>query len=184
MKKIDGLVNLLEKRGVKIDDGLTTNEIRTLEEIYKIKFPKIWCEVFSEILPISEGFYNWRNMNSNNITMIRKKIWTPYQYIIDNIHEVNWDIDWGNEPENELDRKKMVHQKLNSAPNIIPIYYHRYLPAIDMKEIPVLSISGLDVICYGRNIFDYFQVEFGVKTQDNIDFDNMTRVPFWMDDIY
>lgn len=184
MKKIDELINVLEKRGVMIDNGLSTNEIKELEEIYEVRFPKIWCDVFSEILPVSEGFYNWRDMNSDNISMIKKKISAPYQYIIDNIQEVNWDINWGNEPENELARKKIVYKRLNSAPNIIPIYYHRYLPTIDLKEIPVLSIVGLDIICYGRNIFDYFQVEFGTKTQDSIDFDSITKVPFWMDDIY
>ena len=55
---------------------------------------------------------------------------------------------------------------MSHAPKLIPIYTHRYMPMIDEKNNPIFSIHGVDVICYGTRIDEYFQIEFGEKKQD------------------
>lgn len=49
------------------------------------------------------------------------------------------------------------------------------------KNPPVISIHDLDIIYYGENLEDYFNIEFGKKTQDAIRFQNITPIPFWSD---
>ena len=34
---------------------------------------------------------------------------------------------------------------------------------------------------YGKNLEDYLYVEFGNKTQNEIEFENITPIPFWSD---
>lgn len=41
---------------------------------YGMKFPKQWCGVFTRILPITKGSYNWRDMSDENSRM---KKWDP-----------------------------------------------------------------------------------------------------------
>lgn len=44
---------------------------------------------------------------------------------------------------------------------------------------PVISVHGVDIIYYGENLEDYFEVEFGEKEQDEINFERISPIPFW-----
>jgi len=68
---------------------------------------------------------------------------------------------------------------LSHAPKLIPIYTHRYMPMIDEKNNPIFSIHGVDVICYGTRIDEYFQIEFGEKKQESIKYSEIKQIPFW-----
>lgn len=57
-----GSLNLLKTQGIEFDKGLTLNEIIRIEKIYKIKFPNSLRELLTIVLPISKGFYNWRDI--------------------------------------------------------------------------------------------------------------------------
>lgn len=46
---------------------------------------------------------------------------------------------------------------------------------------PVISIHDLDITYYGKNLQDYLYIEFDNKTQDEIEFENITPIPFWLD---
>ena len=69
--------------------------------------------------------------------------------------------DWGKEPENEIDIALIVRERLKSAPKLIPVYGHRYIPMIPEDNPPIISIHDIDIIYYGQNLEDYFKVEFG-----------------------
>lgn len=56
---------------------------------------------------------------------------------------------------------------------------HRYMPMIDEKNNPIFSIHGVDVICYGTRIDEYFQIEFGEKKQESIKYSEIKQIPFW-----
>lgn len=63
----------------------------------------------------------------------------------------------------------------------MPIYAHRYMPMVLDENPPIISIHDIDIIYYGEDLEDYFNIEFGKKTQDRIEFQNITPIPFWSD---
>ena len=174
-------LNLLKMQGIKFEEGLTSDELLQIEKIYQIKFPGSLREFLMTAVPISRGFYNWRNIQDNNIQFIKKIINKPLLNIYNMAEEVYWCDDWGGKPE---DREKMVEEvraRLKEAPKLLPIYTHRYIPIVLDENPPVISIHGVDIIYYGQNLKDYFKIEFGKRMQNTIEFHNITSIPFWSD---
>lgn len=60
-------IKLLKRQGVEFETGLTIEEITKIEDIYTIKFPKSLKEFLMMTLPISKGFFNWRNLDQDNV---------------------------------------------------------------------------------------------------------------------
>lgn len=172
-------LNLLESKGIVFEKGLSLDELIQIEEIYQITFPKSLREFLMTALPISRGFYNWRDITEKNINFIRQVINKPITDIIDMAEEVYWCDDWGEEPEDEESIAKEVRERIKKAPNLVPIYAHRYMPMISEDNPPVISIHNIDIIYFGKDLEDYFEVEFGEKGQDKIDFQNIADIPFW-----
>lgn len=174
-------LDLLKAHSVEFENGLTINEIVQIEKVYDIVFPDSLREFLMTALPISKGFYNWRNMEYKNVDYIKRIISRPIKYIQDMPEEIYWCDDWGQEPENEVDLKEEVLKRLKKAPKLVPIFSHRYMPIITMGNPPILSIHGVDIIYYGKDLEDYFKVEFGKKEQNSIEFDNIEPIQFWAD---
>lgn len=172
---------LLEACGVEFEEGLTFNEVTQIEELYEIKFPESLLLFLTKALPVSKGFYNWRNTEVENINCIKKIINQPLQYINDMPEEIYWCEDWGKAPENEKVLKKEVRQRLSKAPKLIPIFSHRYMPMTLEKNPPIISVHGIDVIYYGEDIEDYFKIEFGGKDPNSIKYQNIKKIQFWTD---
>lgn len=174
-------IKLLKLQGVEFETGLTIEEITKIEDIYTIKFPKSLKEFLMMTLPISKGFLNWRNLDQDNVMFIKKIINRPAEAVYELAEEVSWSDDWGKEPENETDIALIVRERLKSAPKLIPVYGHRYIPMIPEDNPPIISIHDIDIIYYGQNLEDYFKVEFGGKEQGKIEFKNINPIPFWSD---
>ena len=169
----------LKERGIDCDRGLTFKEVAKIEDIYKISFPESLRDLLMEVLPVSEGFYNWRDVNEDNVAFIKERINWPVTHIFSRTNEVYWCDDWGNEPKNVHKRELVIKQHLENAPKLIPIYAHRYMPMIADKNPPIISVHGTDIIYYGENIEDYIAIEFGEKKQCAIDFQNIRPIRFW-----
>lgn len=174
-------IKLLKRQGVEFETGLTIEEITKIEDIYTIKFPKSLKEFLMMTLPISKGFFNWRNLDQDNVMFIKKIINRPTEAAYELAEEVCWCDDWGKEPENETDIALIVRERLKSAPKLIPVYGHRYIPMIPEDNPPIISIHDIDIIYYDQNLEDYFKVEFGGKEQGKIEFKNIIPIPFWSD---
>lgn len=174
-------LNFLKTKGIEFERGLTLDELKQIENIYQIKFPGSLREFLMMALPISKGFYNWRNMQDDNVQFIKNIINKPLSDIYNMAEEVYWCDDWGEEPEDEVVISKKVRERLKEAPKLLPIYAHRYMPMILDGNPPIISIHDLDIIYYGKNLEDYLYVEFGNKTQNEIEFENITPIPFWSD---
>lgn len=172
-------IKLLKLQGVEFEAGLTYDEIIKIEKIYGIQFPKSLKEFLMEGLPVSNAFYNWRNVEHDNINFIKKIITLPIETVDELAEEVCWCDDWGEKPENEMDIAEKVREKLKNAPKLLPIYAHRYMPMLLDEQIPVVSVHNTDIIYYGENLVDYFQVEFGLKNQNEICFEKIKPIPFW-----
>lgn len=172
--------DLLSKKGVILDEGLSLEELQIIENLYKIKFPQSLRSFLMVRVPISNGFYNWRDMNDDNIEYINGIINTPFHEIFNNADEVYWSDNWGEEPKKEAYLCK-VREKLRRAPKLVPVCSHRYIPIVTEKNPPIFSIHGVDIICYGIDLEDYIDIEFGNKKQDSIQFDSVPYVDFWSD---
>lgn len=174
-------IELLKLHGVEFETGLTLQEITQIEDVYKIKFPNSLKEFLMMALPISTGFYNWRNLEQDNVMTIMKIINRPIKDVDELAEKVFWWDDWGEKPTDKMDIALIVRERLKSAPKLIPIYAHRYIPMIQEDNPPVISIHDIDIIYYGQNLEDYFKVEFGVKEHRMIDYKNINPIPFWSD---
>ncbi|MCM1233642.1 MAG: hypothetical protein NC489_26305 [Ruminococcus flavefaciens] len=165
-------ISILRQHEIKMETGLTFAEICKVESIYEIKFPKSLRAFLMQVLPTSKGFYNWRDFNPENIEFIWRTIERPKNDLF-----VGRAEEALNGSESDADMKI----QLKNAPKMIPIYFHRYIPVISRDDPPVLSVHGMDIIYYGENLDDYFEVEFGGKKQEEIDFEKIEPVPFWTD---
>ena len=67
--------------GIKFDAGLTQNELEKIYEIYKIKFPLSLKSFLTTALPVSDGFYDWRDFSSGNVTKIKNMMQHFYEFV-------------------------------------------------------------------------------------------------------
>ncbi|QTU83579.1 hypothetical protein J7S27_03385 [Carnobacteriaceae bacterium zg-C25] len=179
---MDCLKLLLKQKGIRWECGLKEIEIVELENLYNIAFSDDWKEIYSKMLPVGLGFYNWRDKSESNVAYIKEIMQQPYLDVLENYNEIQWNSDWGDMPNSDDEKFLKIKLLLKNAPKLIPIYEHRYLPAI--KKAPVISVHNIDIIYYGENLIDYFFIEFGLKDWKNIDFNNIHNINFWMDDLY
>ncbi|BCN29040.1 hypothetical protein [Anaeromicropila herbilytica] len=173
-------IDILKLNGVEFAEGLSEQEIIEIKQEYNIDFPKELQELYSTALPVSKGFYNWRDLRPANVQYIKDVMKIPFNDIYELADEVYWCDEWGEEP-NESERVEVVRTMLKKAPALIPIYSHRYIPSINLEPTPVFSIHDTDVIYYSENIESYFETEFGIKDHSDISYDIIKHVPFWSD---
>lgn len=173
------IIKLLQKRGVKFEAGMSNEKLIEIERIYDINFPESLRSFFAYAIPVGTGFYNWRDTSPENVSYIRSMIAQPMESMHALAAEVEWCETWGKKPEHPAEIEEKVRKELQKAPKLIPVFAHRYIPVTDEKNPPVISIHGTDVIYYGENLLDYFEVEFGEKKQEDIDFQRITPIVFW-----
>ena len=169
----------LEEAGVEFHDGLTGAEIKKIEDFYRIKFPEEIKAFYMEGLPISEGFYNWRDFDAQNTEMISERISRVRIDVVSDMDSFDWPEIWGTRPENEEERHHLFITKLNEAAPIVPVYKHRYISSQYEYGNPVFSIHGTDIIYYGGNLTEYFLIEFGFENHSDIDYSKINKVDFW-----
>jgi hypothetical protein len=97
------------------------------------------------------------------------------------IDDIYWCDEWGEEPIESKEKRKLIIDKIRCAPKLIPIYSHRYLASIEVNQNPVFSIAGADVIYYGENLLSYYLIEFGLKQYDTMKCESISHIPFWSD---
>ena len=161
------------------EKGLSDEEIREIEERYEIVFPETLKIFYKNLLPVSEGFINWRDASSENVVYIKSSIAYPIEEFKENAQDVYWNDKWGEEPATADMIKDFVLRKMVDAPKLIPIYSHRYMPMGVSDNPPVISVYGVDVIYYGKDLDEYIQIEFGEKNPSEIDYSNIQKIPFW-----
>lgn len=175
------LIAKLKNEGIKFSSGMTNEEFMEIENLYNLFFPSELKSFYSNALPISKGFYNWRDFTTGNVLKIKNIIKSFKEDILMDISEIEWSELWGKEPESVEDRCAIIANKLENAPSMIPIYRHKAMASIEVMNNPVFSIVGTDVIYYGVNIKDYFDNEFGLSKRKSRKLKDFTYIPFWSD---
>jgi hypothetical protein len=71
---------------------------------------------------------------------------------------------------------------LAAAPQLLPLYAHRFLPAgHGTHGNPVLSIWGTDIIYYGKDLADYISHEFDEGYEHSENYHPKRAIAFWQD---
>lgn len=173
-------IQILKSINIQCDNGLSEEEIDKIEKLYDIVFPKSMKKFLKEVVPICDGFYNWRDMSEENVEYIKSKIATPIKNFYNEAKDAILGEDWKDELE-KCTKIEEVRRRLEEAPKLIPVFAHRYIPMDSGDNPPVISVYGVDIIYYGENLKDYISIEFGEKSQSEIDFENIQRIRFWSD---
>lgn len=174
-------IEILKSKNIQLDEGLSYEHIDKIKEVYGIIFPESLKNFLMTTLPVSEGFYDWRDFSDENIRTIKEMIAYPKQYIQSIVNEIDWNENWGIEPDDEAERNEIILSKLNEAPKLIPVFAHRYIPDIEAADPPIISIHGSDIIYYGKDFNHYIEEEFGNRGERITDIEEVGYIPFWSD---
>lgn len=184
-KEIVDVLHVIAGRGnkMRLEVGMNEFELSRAEEVYGFRFPPDWREVLSQVLPVDavnvehQRFPDWRQVPSD---YIQGRMQWPFEMLI-------WDVErnhhrlpgWSEEPHLDEDLKEMTRATLRSAPCLIPIYGHRFLPATPYESgNPIFSMHGTDTIGYGADLLSYFCREFKV-TDPREEKPPFKTIPFW-----
>jgi hypothetical protein len=149
----------LEKAGVTFEVGLTSQEIEQVEQRFSFTFPEDLRCLLMFALPINLGFPNWRNQNDPEL---EKSLSGPLEGIwFDVQNSVFWPDEWGVKPKERAAAYEQLCSRVASAPKLIPICGHRYIPDRPYASgNPVFSVHQADIIYYGSNLENYLHNEF------------------------
>jgi hypothetical protein len=145
--------------GVRVADGLSTAELTRVERTFGFEFPVDLREFLACGLPVSDGWVNWRDGYQQSI---HARLGWPLEGICFDIeHSSFWVPEWGPRPPQLSEAFAVAARAVSSAPVLIPIYSHRYIPATPATAgNPVFSVYQTDIIYYGADLLDYLQNEF------------------------
>ena len=179
------LRQILENKGIELQEGLTEEEFEKIENFYNIKFPKVLKILYESFLP---PFYNWRDFSEKNVETIKYYLNWPINGMKFDIAFNGFWLECFGERTDDMEQNQikaeeyMRNSKEEEVPRLIPIYSHRYVPSFpDSIDVPVFSVYQTDIIYYGNNIENYFEHEFNKNYKDdNKDGDIGTKeIPFW-----
>lgn len=181
MKKYNDIIFKLKNKGIVFDRGFSTEEIKEIEKRYKINFPMELMQFYSIGLPVSDGFYDWRNDDENNVSRIKEALAMPLQGLLFDLEYSNfWCDDFGEKPENIEEARDVLTEHYKRAPQMIPIYSHRYMPFLpNVTNIPIFSIMQSDIIYYGADLVSYLEIEFGFRQHSELIQKNIRFIDFW-----
>ncbi|WP_282628408.1 SMI1/KNR4 family protein [Empedobacter sedimenti] len=175
----------MKAKNISFDKGLTDDEIQQIEVLFQIKFPADLKNFLQTALPTSAGFPHWRAAihSENENKIIANILRWPLQSILHSVKNSDyWNKHWEDQPTEYQDKAQQISSLINSAPTLIPVYLHRYIPAIpNQKNLPVFSVYGIDIIPYGNNFTHYLAREFNLELpQQFYDYLNeVDEIPFW-----
>jgi hypothetical protein len=116
----------LQEAGVRCDRGLTQAEVCLAEDLFSFRFPPDLKALLMFVLPTGRGWPNWRDVEDPEIA--RMLIW-PYEGMCFDIeNNVFWPDSWGAKPASLTEAFEIAKQKIETAPKLIPVFGHRYLP--------------------------------------------------------
>jgi hypothetical protein len=157
---------LLRALPFTIAPGLTAAEIRGLG----LAFNPDHQTLLACGMPVGDGWPDWRSPATVALS-------APVDGVLFDVAEnAFWLPSWGIRP-SSVDRAVAVARRyLASAPTLLPVYRHRYAPALNTRRLPVFSVVQTDVVVYGVDLADYLHAEFGVGAPSSR---RPASVPFW-----
>ncbi len=171
---------LLHRSGASLGTGLSEGELLAAEERCGSRFPPDLRGFLSAALPLGREFPNWRVLDDPSLE--RRLNW-PFDGIrFDIEHNSFWRPEWGHRPPELSVAIEVARGFVATAPRLIPICSHRYLPSEPAESgNPVFSVYQTDIIYYGRDLRSYFAHEFGSLKYVEATTPEPRHVRFWGD---
>ncbi|MCH0538450.1 hypothetical protein I3F58_02505 [Streptomyces sp. MUM 203J] len=169
---ISAAARLAQLGNCRFDAGLSDSEFSIIEERYGFEFSEDHRVFLAQRLPVfSEPKENaawenpWPDWRSGDPEKLQAWIEAPVTDLLDLTRDGWWHSSWGSQPNDCAEALEIASQALKRVPKLAPVYGHRYLPAQrGAYGHPVLSVYETDIICYGRDLADYVDREFGGVT--------------------
>lgn len=156
---IDACVSLLRSSGVDLVVGLTPNEVEHVERRFGFQFDPDHRALLLSAVPAGERWIDWMG---DPEAVLRERLAWPVDGVLFDVEQNGfWAASWGARPETEPAALAVARQQLAEWPVLVPIYGHRYTPAMPVAPgAPVFSTHQTDVILYGADLLDYLEHEF------------------------
>ena len=159
-------------KDTRIAPGLTPAELGAAEARFAVCFPPDLKDLLSTGLPTGPQWPDWRaaiqDTDSDAAGYLSERLdWPREGMCFDVENNAFWDPDWGERPSSLAEALEVAETAVRTAPRLIPIYSHRYLP--DEPAVagnPVLSVYQTDIIVYGRDLYHYILAESRGWTQE------------------
>lgn len=172
----------LQAAGVSFEPGLSATEISVVEQAYRFHFPPDLKVFLMHALPVSKGWVDWRRASTTEIS--DRLDWPIEGMCFDIEHNAFWLAAWGPKPVDNEAAFEVARKAVASAPRLIPVCGHRYLPDRPCEPgNPVFSVYQTDIIYYGASLFDYLRNEFHYHF-DRPEYavtGEIRRIEFWSD---
>jgi hypothetical protein len=153
---------LLSALPTRVADPLRPAELARVEETFGFTFNPDHRVLLSAGLPVGERWPDWRDGDPR---ALRKRLAAPIAGVLFDVEENDfWWPQWGPRPTHKAAAVATARRELERVPRLVPVYGHRYAPALPEPDLPVLSVVQTDVIVYGRNLADYLRREFGLPS--------------------
>lgn len=156
--------------------GLSDHEFDRVEATFGFRFADDHRAFLSIGLPMGGQWPDWRDGSRKDLQ--RRLQWPTEGIIFDVEWNEFWCPAWGDRPPVLKHALRSARWQLERVPQLVPVFGHRYLPAgHGTSGHPVLSVYQTDIVCYGADLADYIDTEFGHA-------DPQTATPtvgFWSD---
>jgi hypothetical protein len=179
---------LAEADCCEIAPGLTEEEFSRIEATYELEFSPEHRAFLAAGLPVAsppeEGatwqqpWPDWRHADEDDL---RHRLEWPVREVLGDVAHGSWHPALGARPTSKEEALEVARAVLARAPRLVPVYAHRFIPAgRDTPGHPVLSVWGTDIICYGHDLADYIDREFG-EIDEGAPWNPQASVPLWKD---
>ena len=145
---------------VSIEPGVTDAEFAGIEQALGFEFADDHRAFLAAGLPVGTSWPNWRSAPRRSL---QTWLHTPVDGVLFDVEWNSfWADGWGQRPARMKDALRSARYHLARAPQLVPVYSHRYLPAgRGSFGLPVLSVMQTDVVVYGTDLAGYIDNEFG-----------------------
>ncbi|MFI8425857.1 hypothetical protein [Streptomyces sp. NPDC085479] len=159
----------------EIGPGLTEQELDAVEARYGFTFSADHRVFLTAGLPRgSSSWPDWRDGDPEDLA--GRLAWPVDGVLFDVERNGFWHPAWPSRPAEKSEALRVARTELESVPQLVPVYGHRYLPGTAGEHgHPVLSVYQTDIILYGNDLTDYIHHEFagrssGLLARATVDF--------------
>lgn len=163
--------------------GYTQTELDDVQAKWDLRFPPDLVALYRERRRVIEHPSNDLFCSSDWITSPEKEIrsaldWPLESFLFD-VEQRLWWPEWGEMPLPLEDREQKFRSIFLTAPKLIPVFGHRYIPE-QPNEVgnPIFSVYQMDVIFYGTDLPDYINRELHPSLEAGNPHP-IREIPFW-----
>ncbi|MFF0485108.1 hypothetical protein [Streptomyces sp. NPDC004435] len=162
--------------GTAIGPGLSERELDATEARFGFTFSADHRVFLSAGLP--HGSSSWPDWRGGDAEDLAGRLAWPVDGVLFDVERSGfWHPAWPSRPSETSEALRVARTELESAPQLVPVYGHRYLPGTAGEHgHPVLSVHQTDIILYGNDLADYIHHEFAGRSSGLV---SRTTIDFW-----